>query len=96
VCNTGQFGKKSGRDDVDDDVTELLMLLRCFWLIRLSLITSLSYAAVALWTYFWANVCKTVRPMLSDRCPVCLSVCNVGVLWPNGWMYQDETCMARR
>ena len=35
--------------------------------------------------------------MLSDRrpvCPVCLSVCpvcNVGVLWPNGWRDQDET-----
>ena len=33
--------------------------------------------------------------MLSDRCPVCLScavcpVCNVGVLWPNGWTDQDE------
>jgi len=24
-------------------------------------------------------------------CPVCLSVCNVGVLWPNGWMHQDAT-----
>jgi len=22
---------------------------------------------------FWATVCKTVCPMLSDRCPVCLS-----------------------
>jgi len=36
-----------------------------------------------------------VRPILSDRClSVCLSVlslCNVGVLWPNGWMDQDET-----
>ena len=31
----------------------------------------------------------TVRPMLRDRCPVC--VCNVGVLWPNGWMDQDAT-----
>jgi len=52
---------------------------------------------------FWATVCKTVRPILSDRClsvlsvlschvlSVCLSVCNVGVLWPNGWMNQDET-----
>jgi len=33
--------------------------------------------------------------MLSDRCvsvcPVCLSVCNVGVLWPNGWMDYDAT-----
>jgi len=28
--------------------------------------------------------------MLADRCPV-LSVCNVGVLWPNGWMDQDAT-----
>ena len=25
--------------------------------------------------HFWATVCKTVRPMLSDPCPVCLSVC---------------------
>ena len=23
--------------------------------------------------------------------PVCLSVCNVGVLWPNAWMDQNET-----
>jgi len=22
-----------------------------------------------------------------------LSVCDVGVLWPNGWMDQDATCM---
>ena len=36
-----------------------------------------------------ATVCKTVRPMLSDRCPVC-PVCDVGVLWPNGWSDQDE------
>jgi len=42
-------------------------------------------------THFWATVCKTVRPMLSDRCLSVLSVCNVGVLWSNGWMDQDET-----
>jgi len=38
-------------------------------------------------SFFWATVYKTVRPMLSDHCSVCmfgLSVCNVGVLWPNG------------
>jgi len=38
--------------------------------------------------------------MPSDRCPaVCLyvcSVCNVGVLWPNGWTDQDETWPAGR
>jgi len=35
---------------------------------------------------FWVAVCKTIRPMLSV-----LSVCDVGLLWPNGWMDQDET-----
>ena len=37
--------------------------------------------------------------MLSDRClSVCpvLSVCDVGVLWPNGWTDQDETWHAGR
>ena len=34
--------------------------------------------------------------MLSDRCPICLSVCDVGVLWPNGWTDQDETWHAGR
>ena len=41
---------------------------------------------------FWSTVCKTVRPLPSDRCPVrlsvclsvlfILSVCDVGALWP--------------
>ena len=34
------------------------------------------------------------RFALCYRSVVCLcvlSVCNVGVLWPNGWMDQDET-----
>jgi len=38
---------------------------------------------------FWATVCKTVAlfyAVLSYQ-----SVCNVRVLWPNGWMDQDET-----
>jgi len=47
-------------------------------------------------SHFWATVCKTVRLTLSDLChvlSVCavLSVCDVGVLWPNGWMYQNTT-----
>jgi len=45
---------------------------------------------------FWATVCKTVRPMLSDRCVSVLSVCDVGVLWPNGWTDRDETWLAGR
>jgi len=38
--------------------------------------------------------------MLADRCLSlsCLScpVCDVGVLWPNGWMAEDETGHAGR
>jgi len=38
--------------------------------------------------------------MLLDRCPVLYvlscPVCNVGVLWPNGWTDQDETWHAGR
>jgi len=41
--------------------------------------------------YFWATICKTVRPILLDHCLSVCPVCDVGVLWPNGWMDQDET-----
>ena len=34
--------------------------------------------------------------MLSDHCLSCLSVCNVGVLWPNGLTDPDETWHAGR
>jgi len=43
------------------------------------------------------------RTVVLAVCPVCLSVCPVlsvcrdgGVLWPNGWMDQDETWHAGR
>ena len=45
---------------------------------------------------FRATVCKTVRPMLSDRCLSVLSVCNVRALWPNGWTDQYQTWQAGR
>ena len=35
-------------------------------------------------SHFWATICKTVHPMLSDHCLSvlsCLSVCDVGVIW---------------
>ena len=35
------------------------------------------------------SILATVTGPLS--CPSCLSVCNVGVFWPNGWMDQDAT-----
>jgi len=40
--------------------------------------------------HFWATVCKMVRPVLSDNCPV-LSVCDVRILWQNDQMDQNET-----
>ena len=53
--------------------------------------------------HFWATVCKTVRPMVLVCClslypvlSVCLSVCGVRALWPNGWTDQDETWQAGR
>jgi len=48
---------------------------------------------------FWATVYRTIRRMLSDRCrvsPSCLSICNVGIFWPNGWTDPDETWHAGR
>jgi len=39
---------------------------------------------------FLGAVYKTVRPMLSDCCSVCLTVCDVGVLWPNAWMIKTK------
>jgi len=47
---------------------------------------------------FWARatVCKTDRPMLSDRCLSVCPVCDVCALWLNGWMDQDETWHAGR
>jgi len=65
----------------------------------LSLREDISGITRAILTSFWATVCKTVRPMLSDRClSVCLScpVCDVHALWPNGSTDQDETWHACR
>jgi len=41
---------------------------------------------------FWATVTNNGSPYatIPMSCPV-LSVCNVGVLWPNGWMDRDAT-----
>ena len=39
----------------------------------------------------WVTVCKTIRPMLSDRCLSVCPVCDVRALWPNGWTDQDKT-----
>jgi len=50
---------------------------------------------------FWATVGKTVCPILSECCLYCtlslsFPVCSVSVLWPSGWMDQDDTWLADR
>jgi len=37
-------------------------------------------------SHFWATVCKTVRPVLSDRCLSCLSVTLVYCGQTVGWI----------
>ena len=59
---------------------------------RLNLLTY--YLIVEL--LFSATVCNTVRPRLSDHRLSVRPVCDVGLLWPNGWMDQDETWHAGR
>ena len=45
---------------------------------------------------FWATFVKRFALCYRTVVLSCLSVCNVGVLWPNGWMDQDETWHAGR
>jgi len=44
----------------------------------------------------WLDNCETVVCLSCPVMSVCLSVANVGVLWPNCWMDQDETWHAGR
>ena len=46
--------------------------------------------------YCGTTLCETVRHMPWARCLSVCPVCDVGVLWPNGWMDQDVTWQARR
>ena len=45
-----------------------------------------------LMTIIWATVCQTVRPMLWDRCPFCLSVMLVSCGQTVGWI-KMKLCM---
>jgi len=63
---------------------------------KASVVPLISNLLDLLWLCVWATICRTVHPMLSDHCLSVLSVCNVGVLWPNGWTDQDETWHAGR
>jgi len=45
---------------------------------------------------FWRPFVKLFALCYQTVVSVCLSVCDVGVLWPNGWIKQDETWRAAR
>jgi len=42
---------------------------------------------------FWATITSNSSPYAAGplSCLPCLSVCNIGVLWRNGWMVQGAT-----
>ena len=73
--------------------------------------TGLHYRSSSCWYDHLLNICYAFmlvivfngRPFVrfalcyrSVVLSVCLSVCDVGVLWPNGWTDQDETWRAGR
>jgi len=71
VCTTGILPVKRLDDRRVAGITAIGVYINCV-LIQLCLKKDSRH--------FWATVCKKVRPMLSDRCPVlscpsCLSVC---------------------
>jgi len=72
----------------------LLLVVRCNILVILSY--SVSDCDLVIWVEFWATVCRTVCPILSERYALSCLVCDVGVLWPNGWIDQDATWHGRR
>jgi len=65
--------------------------------ITVSISCGLSNQLKLLYLNFWVTVCNGL-PYATRSSSVCLScpVCDVGVLWPNGSMDQDETWHARR
>ena len=52
-----------------------------------AVVSALSHVTAQAYSmFFWATICKMVRPMLSDHCMSCFSVCDVGALRLNVWI----------
>jgi len=71
-----------------------LLVARCKWFTygpADATATPSSLASLKSRMLFGQPLQVTVCPKLQDHCPVCLSVCNTGVLWPNSWTDQDAT-----
>jgi len=84
----------------------IILTFHCLLRIHYSLCTVLSRTLnficrflilnYAHYCHFWVTICTVVCPMLSDRCLSVCPVCDIGLLWPNGWMDQNETWLAGR
>jgi len=74
---------------MDSRVAETEELLKFRARVRVSALCR-NYVLYSVPPSYWATVCKTVRPMLLDRClscPVVQTKTDVGVLWPKvRWM----------
>jgi len=80
-----------------DNIGTMMTVWRMRGKIICAILCSIVYDSCTQWyahtSSFWATICKTVP--LCYQTVVC-PVCDVGVLWPNGWADPDETWRAGR
>jgi len=68
----------------------LYCVVRCSSTVSAKLLRGYRRDRVRLLGVFWRTVTSNGSSSATEPLS-CLSVCNVGVLWPNGWMDQDAT-----
>ena len=74
-----------------DRVLQILEDIRCCCSVCWSSIQVI-FSQLFFLYFFWRPSVKQIALCYRTVvCPVSLPVCNVSVLWPNGWMDQDET-----
>jgi len=85
-------------ESVTENIIRLFSLVILVFCLTLHILGNSSGSILnwALCALNWEEFAVFGRPFvkrfaLCYRTAVCLSVCDVGVLWPNGWMDQDET-----
>jgi len=64
-----------------DSAHRLSRIENCFYATTILAIAPLHVTKRQCSLYFWATICNTVRLMLSDRCPVCLSCLSVPLVY---------------
>jgi len=80
--------------------TQVMKICRLQYCLEWHTLVTLAYSTPdsVVTNYFWATVTSNVSPsaIVSLSVLSVLSVLNVDVLWPNGWMDQDATCYRGR